>query len=316
MKKLAKMLSVVLATSMIISLCSCSDNGGSKKRSRRDRSEKETEEEKETETEEEETEAEPTEEPEETSLETTVETTEESKETEPSYADVEWYLQDESVFDSFIPEIVVPGHEYKELRVGDHPEFYQMYKGYFDETMISPQFNMEYYTMDDNYIGASNFVLEGIRYPGAYGKYDDAISYSIGYYLCRKFECGLWVYLETDGVPDENGNLHGYIWFDPNATMSTGGTCLPSTELTQLNEELLMLGFAEPDPDYTGTYAEVYAQYPSFNSDFSGYPIVRRLFKNSEQFDLAVAFYDPMSEQLNNKEYFSNMPYDVAFPED
>ncbi len=315
MRRYTKFLAMFLTVTMAMSLCACSDGGASGKRSREEQSENETKDFK----------AEGTTEPETTDTvvtsteETTAETTEETTVAEQTYADVpvEWYLQDESIYGAFVYNIEVPGHQYKDKRVGDHPEFSQMYKAHIGEANGSPKFNLSYYTMDDQYIGITDFVLDGIVYPGTDGEFSDAVSSSICYYLFYKFESGLWVYLETDGVPDANGNLHGYIWYDPEATEFTVGTCLPSAELTQLNEELLMLGFAEPDPIYTGPYADVYAQYPSFNSDYSGYPIVKSIFnsKTRERFYFSVAFYNPVSEQLNNPDYYMDLPYDVAFPE-
>ena len=304
----------MLSVALIMSLCACSNGSGSERKSRDNQSEEETEQQKDSKPE-----GTTESETKETVVTTTEETTEESQVTELTYtgADVEWYIQDESVYGAFVPNITIPGHQYKEKRVGDHPEFSQMYKAYIPELTGSPEFYMEYYTMDDKYVGTSSFVLDGILYPGADGNYNDAVANSICYYLNYKFESGLWVYLETDGVLDEKGSLHGYIWYDPEATEYTVGTCLPTAELTQLNEELLMYGFAEPDPNYSGTYADVYAQYPCFNSDYSGYPIVRSIFnaKTKERFYFSVAFYNPVSDQLNNPEYFIDMPYDVAFPE-
>ena len=81
------------------------------------------------------------------------------------------------------------------------------------------------------------------------------------------------IYVETDGVLDEHGQLHGYVYFDQDTT-TTNGAATEDSNFVQLNEWLLAHGFAEPDPDYTGPYADIYAQYPSFNTGLAGYPII------------------------------------------
>lgn len=178
-------------------------------------------------------------------------------------------------------QLTVPSYDYAENRitVGDEALFYyqgRLWVEDFDNLTVT------YTDWHDDSTVLAPFILEGINTPMTDNIDGDVpectvVSYYYTLKLLNYQYTGMdpiLCYVQTDGVLDENGCLHGYIYFNPVADNVNHGLVMSGSDLIQLNEWLLAHGFAEPDPDYNGEYAEIYQQYPEFSSDYNNYPLI------------------------------------------
>ena len=210
----------------------------------------------------------------------------------------------ESLFD--ISQLSVPDHDYAENRVNITLDvFTQDYEGYLWVGEGFQSLRIAYTDWHDDTVHEGQFILDGIILPGE----DDNSFLTDSLYMMLNRMCqdidGLYVYVETDGVVDENGAYHGFIYFNPvidNVLYGQVGWDT-YTDLTQLNEWLLAHGFAAPDRNYVGLYADIYQQYPDFNDDFYGYPLILPEGVLGDYYDFNFIYFDPSVPEEAYSEY-------------
>lgn len=193
-----------------------------------------------------------------------------------------------------VSQLVVPGHDFAENRVEITLDvFTQDYEGVL--WFWGDYFEISYRDWHDDTLCEGPFVLDGIILPGEQD--DSFLTRGLDMMLnklCQDSD-GIRVYVETDGIVDENGAYHGYVYFNPVIDNVLDGQVgwENYTDLIQLNEWLLAYGFAAPDRDYDGPYAEIYQQYPDFNEDFYGYPLLLPEYVSNSYYNFDFIFYDP-----------------------
>lgn len=230
-----------------------------------------------------------------------VETSETYGETSVSGEDFVLYTQPSQPSDYYIIQdyssFILPEHGFAAQRVTMDRSQFLMGMGTVD--IIGTQLEVHYSYHDfesgqDVQIDGP-FVLEGISVPSDYSiQWAQTVPQQSYSNICNALLYNLTVFIDSDNVPDENGYYHGYIYFTPKVDRNLYGYTLESEDLVQLNEFLLAYGFAGPDPEYTGPYADIYAQYPALAEDYTGYPIFQPFCENGlDIIEDSVAFYDP-----------------------
>lgn len=193
-----------------------------------------------------------------------------------------------------LSQLTVPGYDYASNRVEITLEvFTQDYEGTMMTTWDGRP-SVSFVDWHDNSEHGGVFVLDGITLPDSSENPILAMSlFNMMNKICTE-DC-INVYIETDMIPDENGNYHGFIYFTPNVDdLLMGQVGYDNyTELTQLNEWLLAHGFAAPDRNYSGRYADVYQQYPDFNEGYAGYPLLLPDWEQENWGDYDFILYDP-----------------------
>lgn len=260
--------------------------------------------------------------------------------------DVQVYFQTSEYYpDSRLAVIEVPGRELDKensikpkvlFMTSDHvdPDYFEKIKepqefveGYFEEYEGGPYFNVSFRTGEMDEAGNpiwSDFVpmkLEGITFPttepAAYTTIDECVSYSFWHYISQKL-LYMNIVIESDRIPDEEGIIHGYIYYIPNTTKQENGAFDPlkyddPNELyVQLNEELIAKGFARLDPEYNGPYLENYKKYPQYYDDnYYGYPILCDLGTAQKVDGQPVYYYNTCVIYEPENEWFIWKVYDI-----
>ena len=246
---------------------------------------------------------------------TTTETTEGTTQRPAASEPLDVYYQKDPNNANLLKRTVIPGHKFADKNVPAYPHISKLACLYIEggaqeDTVFSiyvvPNSDGTYTPVDpesDDYDFTGNeieceFILDGINLPFdpakeeyISNKFNLSYSFYMGSIINYQF-----VYFESDFVPDSNNKIHGYAYIKPEKDETALGRVIHTEDLIQINELLLAMGFAEPDKNYTGPYAEIYAQYPSFKDNYEGYPMIDAISKDDMYDKHSVAFYYPEHE--------------------